>query len=113
LWHKVRLSHNNIINNNNNSSTGSSFDHGIDVTRAPYEVRFSPYDFNGGTTLAVAGKDFAIVAADTRLSSGYEILSRKVTKLFPLTDRCVLSSAGCKTDVDQLRSVLDINLKVS
>jgi 20S proteasome alpha/beta subunit len=67
LWHnKVRLSH----NNNNNSSTGSSFDHGIDVTRAPYEVRFSPYDFNGGTTLAVAGKDFAIVAADTRLSSG-------------------------------------------
>lgn len=87
-----------------------TIDHGI--TQAPYERAFSPYDFNGGTTLAISGPDYAVIAADTRLSSGYEILSRNVTKLHALTPHCVLGSAGCKTDIDQLRSVLDINMKV-
>jgi 20S proteasome subunit beta 6 len=87
-----------------------SIDHG--VTQNPYERGFSPYEFNGGTTVAISGDDWAIVAGDSRLSSGYEILSRKVCKLHPITDHCVLGSAGCKTDVDQLRSVLDINMKI-
>ncbi len=98
---------------NASSNGGPSADH-IDhgVTQAPYEKSFSPYDFNGGTTLAISGEDYAIVAADTRLSSGYEILSRNVTKLHSLTPRCVLGSAGCKTDIDQLRTVFHINIKL-
>eukprot|EP00568_Trieres_chinensis_P013714 CAMPEP_0183294342 /NCGR_PEP_ID=MMETSP0160_2-20130417/2727_1 /TAXON_ID=2839 ORGANISM="Odontella Sinensis, Strain Grunow 1884" /NCGR_SAMPLE_ID=MMETSP0160_2 /ASSEMBLY_ACC=CAM_ASM_000250 /LENGTH=272 /DNA_ID=CAMNT_0025455657 /DNA_START=106 /DNA_END=924 /DNA_ORIENTATION=- len=87
-----------------------SIDHG--VTNAPYERRFSPYEFNGGTVLAIAGADFAVIAGDTRLSAGYEILTRDSSKLHALTDKCVIASAGCKTDVDQLRSVLDIKHKV-
>ena len=73
---------------------------------------FSPYDFNGGTVAAVSGPDYCVVAADTRLSSGYEILSRHSTKLHALTQQAVLASSGCKTDVDQLRSWLDIKMKV-
>lgn len=99
-----------LADQHNQQPSADHIDHG--VTQAPYEKSFSPYDFNGGTTLAIAGPDYAVVAADTRLSSGYEILSRNVTKLHTLTPRCVLGSAGCKTDIDQLRSVLDIKMKI-
>ena len=47
----------------------------------PYERSFNPYDFNGGTTICLAGADFAIAAGDTRISTGYQILSRNQTKL--------------------------------
>lgn len=90
--------------------TDDDIDHG--VTAVPNQHGFSPYDFNGGTVAAVAGTDYCVIAADTRLSSGYEILSRNVTKLHAVTAKCVLASSGCKTDVDQLRSVLDIKMKV-
>jgi len=95
---------------NPHQNSKDSIDHG--VTENPYERAFSPYEFNGGTTLAISGADFAVVAADTRLSSGFGILSRDVTKLHSLTGQCVLTSAGCKTDVDELWNMMDIKMKI-
>ena len=49
----------------------------------PVEHRWSPYNDNGGTTVAVAGPDYALIASDTRLTDGvYGILSRTTPKLF-------------------------------
>jgi 20S proteasome subunit beta 6 len=42
----------------------------------PSKAEFDPYQLNGGLISAVAGKGYVIVAADTRLSRGYEILTR-------------------------------------
>jgi len=74
------------------------------------EQAFSPYTNNGGTTLAVAGKDFCVLAADTRMSEGYSIYSRIVPKLIKLTDKCVLATSGMQADMATLHKVLQIRL---
>ena len=43
---------------------------------------FNPYSDNGGTIVGIAGFDFVLIAADTRLSENYSILSRNVTRVF-------------------------------
>eukprot|EP00291_Cryptomonas_curvata_P021874 CAMPEP_0172159516 /NCGR_PEP_ID=MMETSP1050-20130122/5015_1 /TAXON_ID=233186 /ORGANISM="Cryptomonas curvata, Strain CCAP979/52" /LENGTH=243 /DNA_ID=CAMNT_0012829115 /DNA_START=1 /DNA_END=728 /DNA_ORIENTATION=+ len=78
----------------------------------PREQRFSPYENNGGTCLAVAGDDYCIVAADSRLSVGYSILSRTTSKISPLTQKCVVASSGCNSDQVALHKLLKFKMKM-
>ncbi|GFR51069.1 hypothetical protein Agub_g13393 [Astrephomene gubernaculifera] len=69
-------------------------------------ANWSPYDDNGGTVVAVAGEDYCIVAASTRLSTGFSILSRQASMLLELTDRVVVASAGMQADRKALHKLL-------
>jgi hypothetical protein len=56
----------------------------MDVHGAPTARQFNPYSENGGTILAIAGADFAVIAGDTRQSEGYSIQTRYAPKVFRL-----------------------------
>jgi 20S proteasome subunit beta 6 len=56
------------------------------------------YENNGGTVLALAGDTYACVAADTRLSKGYSILSRQVSRLWEVAPGVWLGAGGCHSD---------------
>lgn len=58
----------------------------------------SLYADNSGTTLAVVGEGFCIMAGDTRHAEEYHINTRKATKLFVVDGRMVLSTAGFYAD---------------
>lgn len=56
--------------------------------------------------MAVAGADYCVVAADTRMSTGYNILTRGYSKICQLADKCVLASSGFQADVRALQKNL-------
>uniref|UniRef100_A0A1D1XLR7 Proteasome subunit beta n=1 Tax=Anthurium amnicola TaxID=1678845 RepID=A0A1D1XLR7_9ARAE len=70
----------------------------ITPVEAPVERNFYPYADNGGTSLAIAGDDFCLLASDTRKSSGYSIHSRQSPKAFKLTEKAVLATNGFAAD---------------
>ena len=76
-------------------------------SRGPKQHQWSPYDDNGGTAAAIAGKGFVIVAADTRLNGDFCINTREDdTKLYQLTPKTFLASTGMQADRLQLQQVL-------
>merc|ERR1712137_983666 len=77
------------------------------AVRKPQERQFEPYTLNGGTCIGVAGKDYAIIAADTRMSEGYSIKTRYKSKCAKLTSHCVLASSGMQADVPALHKTLN------
>ncbi|KAM7340970.1 hypothetical protein ACRRTK_001585 [Alexandromys fortis] len=78
----------------------------------PAYLRFSPYAFNGGTVLAIAGEDFSIVASDTRLSEGFSIHTRDSPKCYKLTDKTVIGCSGFHGDCLTLTKIIEARLKM-
>lgn len=74
----------------------------IDHQNVPIEHRFNPYSDNGGTILGIAGKDFAVLAGDTRHTSGYSINSRYESKVFGCEDNILVSANGFAGDSIEL-----------
>lgn len=81
------------------------------VSSTQKHAEFSPYTDNGGTVVAISGKDYAIIASETRLSTGYQIYTRDQPKLFQLTPQCILGSTGCWCDALTFAKVIDTRVK--
>ncbi|MCJ1389746.1 Proteasome subunit beta type-6 [Xylographa bjoerkii] len=84
------------------------------------EHSFYPYADNGGSTLGITGNDFAILAGDTRSTSGYSINTRYAPKLFKIGGddetgegaHIVLSVVGFAADGTALKERLDAIVKM-
>ncbi|RVX66070.1 hypothetical protein B0A52_10004 [Exophiala mesophila] len=91
---------------------------GPNEASGPRQHGFYPYTDNGGSTLGITGADFAILAGDTRSTSGYNINSRYVPKLFRIgededqSSRIVLSVVGFAADGNALKERLDAICKM-
>ncbi|VDO21656.1 hypothetical protein V3C99_010954 [Haemonchus contortus] len=73
--------------------------------------RWNPYSFEGGSTCALAGENFAIVASDTRMSQmEINIITRDAEKVHVLNDSIILATSGFYGDVLQLKRVLQSRL---
>uniref|UniRef100_A0A1B6C5V8 Proteasome subunit beta n=2 Tax=Clastoptera arizonana TaxID=38151 RepID=A0A1B6C5V8_9HEMI len=83
-----------------------------DYKNIPRQAHFEPYSDNGGSIVAVAGDDFAIIAADSRLTVGYSIYTRKQSKLFRLSNKTVLASTGCWCDTLTLTNLLEARFQM-
>lgn len=91
-----------------NSATGNK-EHG-----------FYPYTDNGGSTLGITGNDFAIIAGDTRSTSGYSINTRYSPKVFRIGGddetgegaHIVLSVVGYAADGTALKERLNAIVKM-
>ncbi|OMJ86105.1 hypothetical protein SteCoe_12463 [Stentor coeruleus] len=68
--------------------------------------RFNPYNDNGGTVVAVAQGSRVVIGGDTRISNGYNILSRNYNKVTQLTSTTFIATSGQVTDAQALHKLL-------
>ena len=84
----------------------------ISVNKEQKSNQYNPYVNNEGTTMAIAGKDYVIVAGDKRLSNSYSIVSRDTSKICILTDNIILASSGMYADFIALQRVLKAHIEI-
>jgi 20S proteasome subunit beta 6 len=75
-------------------------------------AKFDPYVDNGGTVVGITGKNYAIIATDTRLSESYVIRSRNITKIFEVSKGVYLAASGCLSDTIALSKVMQSEMKL-
>lgn len=68
--------------------------------------------YNYRSVIALAGDNFCVIAADTRLSTGFSIYTREQQKLFPLSSKTVLGCSGCWCDTLTLTRILSARMQV-
>jgi len=102
------------------SEPGFSFSQAPQTRSEPRQHGFYPYTDNGGSTLGITGGDFAVLAGDTRSTSGYNINTRYAPKLFRIGGdgpnnegaKIVLSVVGFAADGNALKERLDTIVKM-
>ncbi|THV05959.1 20S proteasome subunit beta 3 [Dendrothele bispora CBS 962.96] len=62
-------------------------------------------EYNGGSVIAMVGKDCVAIASDLRLGNQALGISSNFQKIFPVTDRIYLGLPGLATDVTTLREL--------
>jgi 20S proteasome subunit beta 6 len=72
---------------------------------------FSPYQNNGGTILGIAGKNFSIIASDTRFSYGMFLTSRNSTRIVRISTNAILATAGMTADLFSLQNQMLIGIQ--
>lgn len=81
--------------------------------------QWNPYQNNMGTvvgitlfiySLAIGLPGLVIVAGDTRISQGYNIISRETSKIVQLTDKTFLATSGMYADFIGLRKFMEARL---
>lgn len=78
----------------------------------PKQLDFSPYDENGGSVVAIAGENFAVIASDTRLTSGFAIYTREQPKLVKLSNNTILGCTGCWCDMLTFTRIVEARMKM-
>eukprot|EP00659_Diplonema_papillatum_P011980 gene11980-18493_t len=82
-------------------------DHGTPFENAGMKERsWNPYQDNGGTAAMIRGKDFVVIAADTRMSRGYSIMDRHTSKIMELPGDLILVSGGMQADRNHLQKIV-------
>jgi len=78
----------------------------------PKEQRWSPYSWHGGSIVGIAGDDFVVVAADSRLGEHGTIYQRDLERLVQITPKAVLGNCGFHGDALQMRKVIKTRCKI-
>jgi len=76
------------------------------------QQRWSPYSWHGGTILAIAGADFAVLASDTRLGEYGGIYTRELNRNTQVTNHCAIAQCGFHGDSRTLMKHIQAKVRI-